>query len=76
MATFAIIQRRSEAKNNEVAIVNIDGDIYVKDITNKEVRFVSFNENYPDIVLKDGELGGVAIIGVVIAKSDMNVKIF
>lgn len=77
---FAMIQRKTDIRNNDIVIANINGDIFVKkiikDLDKKEVRFVSFNENYPDITIKDKDLDGVAIIGVVIAKFDMNVKIF
>ncbi|WP_162166217.1 S24 family peptidase [Campylobacter fetus] len=74
-----MINRNSEAKNGDVVIAVIDGDRYIKKllkIPNKGVRLTSLNDYYPDIELLGDEVDRLKIIGVVVAKYDLNLKLF
>lgn len=69
---FVIIERSSEAKNNDIVIANINGEVYVKkmqkDPLGKWLKLTSLNVMYPDIELKEDELKYLSIIGIVRAK--------
>jgi len=69
---MVIVERTHEAKNNEIVIANVNGEVYVKklqrDPFGKCVKLISANSLYMDIELKDEELEYIKIIGVVRAK--------
>lgn len=69
---MVIVERAHEAKNNEIVIANINGEVYVKklqrDPFGKCVKLISANPLYMDIELKEDELEYLKIIGVVRAK--------
>lgn len=67
-----IIEKTPKAKNGEVVIANINGEVYVKklfkDPFGKWIRLTSANPYYPDIELKGAEIENLKIIGVIRAK--------
>lgn len=69
---YVIVERTDEARNNEIVIANVNGEVYVKrllrDPFQKWVKLISANKSYEDIMLKDDELQYINIIGVVRAK--------
>lgn len=69
---YVIVERTDEARNNEIVIANVNGEVYVKrllrDPFQKWVKLISSNKSYEDIMLKDDELQYINIIGVVRAK--------
>lgn len=69
---LVIIERSNEAKNSDIVIANINGEVYVKklqkDPLGKWVKLTSLNAMYPDIELKEDELKYLSIIGIVKAK--------
>jgi len=69
---YVIVERTDEARNNEIVIANVNGEVYVKrllrDPFQKWVKLISTNKSYEDIMLKDDELQYINIIGVVRAK--------
>jgi len=69
---FVIIERTNEAKNSDIVIANINGEVYVKkmqkDPLGKWLKLTSLNLMYPDIELKEDELKYLSIIGIVRAK--------
>lgn len=77
---FVIVSRDEEPSNNSVVIANLNGEIFVKrfikDITNEAIILSSSNKSYPDIILKDYELDNLQIVGVVVAKFQINIKQF
>lgn len=71
-----VIQREIEAKNNDVVIANINGNVYVKRILmdpfKNWIKLISDNEHYPPIEISGDEIDSLNIIGIVKAK----IKIF
>lgn len=69
---LVIIERSSEAKNSDIVIANINGEVYVKklqkDPLGKWLKLTSLNAMYPDIELKEDELKYLSIVGIVRAK--------
>lgn len=69
---LVIIERSNEAKNSDIVIANINGEVYVKklqkDPLGKWLKLTSLNAMYPDIELKEDELKYLSIIGIVRAK--------
>lgn len=69
---MVIVERTSEARNDDVVIANINGEVYVKRLQRAPfgnvVKLVSTNPAYIDIELKDDELEYLKIVGVVRAK--------
>ena len=67
-----ILQRDVEARNSDIVVANIGGDIYVKklqrDPLKKWLKLTSLNAMYPDIELKEDEIKHLTIIGIVRAK--------
>jgi len=67
-----IVERTQEARNGDIVIANINGEVYVKklqkDPFKRYVKLISTNPAYLDIELKDEELDCLKIIGVVRAK--------
>lgn len=64
-----LVEPTHEARNGEIVIANISGDLYVKkllrDPINREVKLTSMNELYKDIVMSGDELEMLKIIGIV-----------
>ncbi|MFW5614833.1 MAG: XRE family transcriptional regulator [Campylobacter hyointestinalis] len=64
-----LVEPTHEARNGEIVIANINGDLYVKkllrDPINREVKLTSMNELYKDIVITGDELEMLKIIGIV-----------
>ncbi|MBE3022093.1 XRE family transcriptional regulator [Campylobacter sp. 7477a] len=64
-----LVEPTHEARNGEIVIANISGDLYVKkllrDPINREVKLTSMNELYKDIVMSGDELDMLKIVGVV-----------
>jgi phage repressor protein C with HTH and peptisase S24 domain len=67
-----IVERTQEARNGDIVIANINGEVYVKklqkDPFKRYIKLISTNPAYLDIELKDEELDCLRIIGVVRAK--------
>jgi transcriptional regulator with XRE-family HTH domain len=67
---FIMVARVSEARNNEVVIANIRGDIYIKrllrDPMGKWISLISDNSMYDPIRLVGEEIDELHIIGVVL----------
>jgi phage repressor protein C with HTH and peptisase S24 domain len=64
-----LLQRTHEARNNQVVIARIGGDIFVKrllrDPLGRWAKLVSDNSLYPDIDLNQEEMQQLEIIGIV-----------
>ena len=64
-----IIERTHVARNNEIVIAVVDGEVYVKrlqkDTVRRIVKLTSANPAYLDIELKEEELDKFRIIGVI-----------
>ncbi|MDM7321249.1 MAG: XRE family transcriptional regulator [Fervidobacterium sp.] len=69
---YIIVERTQKARNGEVIIANINGEVYVKkllkDPFGRWVRLTSTNPYYPDIELKGAEIESLKVIGVIRAK--------
>jgi len=69
---YVIIERTHVARNNEIVIAVVDGEVYVKrlqkDPVRRIVKLTSANPAYLDIELKEEELDKFRIIGVIRAK--------
>jgi len=69
---YVIIERTQVARNNEIVIAVVDGEVYVKrlqkDPVRRIVKLTSANPAYLDIELKEEELDKFRIIGVIRAK--------
>ena len=69
---YVIIERTQVARNNEIVIAVVDGEVYVKRLHNDPVRRIikltSANPTHLDIELKEEELDRLRIIGVIRAK--------
>ena len=70
-----IIEKAPKAKNGEVVIANINGEVYVKKLFKapfgKWIRLTSANPYYPDIELKGAEIENLKIIGVKRARTQI-----
>jgi SOS-response transcriptional repressor LexA len=67
-----VIEKTSNAKNGEIVIANINGNVYVKrlekDPFGKWVKLISENPEYETIKLEKNELNYLQIVGIVRAK--------
>ena len=66
---YVIIERTQVARNNEIVIAVVDGDVYVKRLQKAPVRrIIKLTSAHPphlDIELKEEELDRLRIIGVI-----------
>ena len=69
---YVIIERTQVARNNEIVIAVVDGEVYVKrlqkDPVRRIIKLTSANPTHLDIELKEEELDRLRIIGVIRAK--------
>lgn len=67
-----IVERRFEAKNGDVVIASINGEIYIKrflcDPFKKWIKLISDNTTYPDILLEGKEIRELIVVGIVFTK--------
>lgn len=64
-----LIQRTSEVKNNQIIIIRVENDIYVKRYIKEPftstIKLISENKNYDDITITSEQFQSIQIIGVV-----------
>ena len=69
---YVIIERTQVARNNEIVIAVVDGEVYVKrlqkDPVRRIIKLTSANPTHLDIELKEEALDRLRIIGVIRAK--------
>ena len=75
-----LIDANADIKNGDIVIANLFGDVYVKkflrDQLHKSVKLTSLNTFYQDIVLKDDEVENLKLIGKVICRFSIDMKVF
>lgn len=64
-----LIQRTHEIRNNQIIIIRVENDVYVKRYIKEPfgdtIRLISENKDYPDINIAKEQFNDVQIIGVV-----------
>ena len=75
-----LIDANADIKNGDIVIANLFGDVYVKkflrDKLHNSVKLTSLNAFYQDIVLKDDEVENLKLIGKVICRFSIDMKVF
>ena len=75
-----VVDTHTEAKNGDVVIANLGEDLFIKkflrDSLHGSVKLTSLNAHYQDIVLKGDEIEELKVIGRVVCKFSINMKVF
>lgn len=75
-----VIDRHTDIKNGDVVIANLGQDTFTKkflrDPLHNSIKLTSLSEYYQDIVLRGDEIEELRIVGKVVCKFSINMKVF
>ena len=74
------VDRQKEIMSGDVVIAEVGEDTFIKkflrDSVHKSIKLTSLSDFYQDIVLKDDEIENLKLLGKIVCKFSINIKVF